>query len=136
MEKKMTTGAKTLLGICLISICMIIATLYISGCSNSETENNTVVPQSTADTTVSGENATQKPIDSGSKEIISKDEAKRIALAHAKVSEEQAERFEIHSEYEDGQQVYEIEFDAAGFEYDYEIDAKTGAIVQFSKEPR
>lgn len=133
MEKKMNISTKTLLGICLVILCLLIATLFITGCSNSETENSTVVPQSTQDTAVSGQNATEKPIENAT---ITKDSAKEAALSHAGLVGKNVERFESKLDYEDGRQVYEIEFDFEGFEYDYEIDAKTGEILQFSKEPR
>lgn len=30
--------------------------------------------------------------------------------------------------------IYEIEFKAGGYEYNYEVDAATGSIVEFDKE--
>lgn len=129
----MNKSAKTLFGISLVILCLLIATLFITGCSNSETENSTTVPQSTPDTTVSGQVATEKPVENT---IITKESAKKIALTHAGVSEENAQRFQSKLDWEDGRQVYEIEFDYGSLEYDYEIDAKTGEILQYSKEPR
>lgn len=131
MENKMSPSAKTLLGISLVIVCLLVATLFITGCSNSETENSTTVPQSTPNTTVSGQNVTDKPIEITT---ITKEAAKKVALSHAGAGEEQVQRFESKQDYEDGRQVYEIEFDFNGFEYDYEIDAKTGEILHFSKE--
>lgn len=133
MDKKMNMSTKTMLGISLVILCLLVATLFITGCSNSETENSTTVPQATADTTVSGQNATEKPIESST---ITKESAKMIALSHAGAKEENIERFESMLDYEDGRQVYEIEFNFNGFEYDYEIDAKTGEILKFDKEAR
>lgn len=131
MENKMNIGAKTTLGICLVIVCLLIATLFIPGCSNSETENSATVPQSTADTTVSEQNATEKPIENT---IITKESAKKIAISHAGAKDEKVERFRSELDYEDGKQVYEIEFDYDGFEYDYEIDAVTGDILKFDKD--
>lgn len=129
----MNKSAKTLFGISLVILCLLIATLFITGCSNSETENSTTVPQSTPDTTVSGQVATEKPAENA---IITKESAKKIALTHAGISEENAQRFQSKLDWEDGRQVYEIEFDYGSLEYNYEIDAKTGEILQYSKEPR
>lgn len=131
MEKKMSPSAKTLLGISLVIVCLLVATLFISGCSNSETENGTVVPQSTPDTTVSGQNVTDKPVENSG---ITAEKAKRIALTHAGATEDTVQRFESKLDNEDGKQVYEIEFDFNGFEFDYEIDAKSGEILKFDKE--
>ena len=133
MENKMSPGAKTLLGISLVIVCLLVATLFISGCSNTETENSTTIPQATPDTTVTNQTATDKPIESSD---ITKEKAKRIALTHAGASEDKIQRFESKADWEDGRQVYEIEFDFEGLEYDYEIDAKTGEILKFGKEPR
>lgn len=141
MEKKMSQSAKTLLGISLVIVCLLVATLFISGCSNSETENSTTMPQSTPDTTVSGQNVTDKPIESPTAKptentAITKDAAKQIALTHAGATADKVQRYESKLDYEDGRKVYEIEFDFNGLEYDYEIDAKSGEILKFDKEPR
>lgn len=133
MEKKMNVSTKTLLGICLVILCLLVATLFLTGCSNSETENSRTVPQPTPDTTVSGQNIADTPIESS---IITKETARKIALDHAGVTEDTAQNFKANLDDEDGRQVYEIEFDSDGFEYDYEIDAKTGEILQFDKESR
>ena len=37
-------------------------------------------------------------------------------------------------DYEDGVQVYELEFFSGGYEYDYEISAADGSVVKFKKE--
>ncbi len=129
MEKKMNISTKTLLGICLVILCLLVATLFISGCSNQETENSTVVPTATPDTTVSGQNVTDNS-------TITKEDAKKVALSHAGATEDNIKRFESKLDYENGRHVYEIEFDFNGYEYDYEIDAKTGEILQYNKEPR
>ena len=41
---------------------------------------------------------------------------------------------EVDFDYEDGRMVYELEFYANGAEYEYDIDASTGAVVKFSQE--
>ena len=41
---------------------------------------------------------------------------------------------EVDFDYEDGRMVYELEFYADGAEYEYDIDASTGAVVKFSQE--
>lgn len=41
---------------------------------------------------------------------------------------------EVGFDTEDGMIVYEVEFKSAGYEYDYEIDAKTGNIIKAEKE--
>ena len=60
--------------------------------------------------------------------------AKSIALNHAGVSENQAYDMDIELDDEDGKLVYEIEFKSGNMEYDYEIDARTGAVLKHEVE--
>ena len=60
--------------------------------------------------------------------------AKSIALNHAGVSESKAYDMEIELDDEDGTLVYEVEFKSGNREYDYEIDAATGAILRHETE--
>lgn len=62
--------------------------------------------------------------------------AQQIALAHAGVTAAQAQYFASDYDYEDGRMVYEVEFFADGAEYEYDIDAATGAIVQYEREQK
>ncbi len=66
--------------------------------------------------------------------IIGKAAAKSAALKHAGVSEAQATELEVKLDREGGKLVYEVEFKSAGYEYDYEIDAVKGTILQSDKE--
>ncbi len=67
-------------------------------------------------------------------EFISKAKAKQIALSDAGVKESQIRDYEIESDREKGVYYYEINFEAGGFEYEYDIDAKSGKIVKKHKE--
>ena len=58
--------------------------------------------------------------------------AKSIALNHAGVSENQACDMDIELDDEDGRIIYEVEFRSGN--YDYEIDACTGAILKHEAE--
>ncbi len=60
--------------------------------------------------------------------------AKSIALNHAGVSENQAYDMDIELDDEDGKLVYEIEFKSGNMEYDYEINAASGAILKHEAE--
>ena len=60
--------------------------------------------------------------------------AKSAAFAHAGLDAAQATMGEVDFDYEDGRMVYELEFYADGAEYEYDIDASTGAVVKFSQE--
>ena len=67
-------------------------------------------------------------------QYISVEDAKRIALAHAGVSAENAVIEKAELDVEHGVVIYEIEFKAGGYEYEYEINATTGAIISQDKE--
>lgn len=65
---------------------------------------------------------------------IGVDAAKAAAYAHAGVTEADATELEVDFDYEKGQMVYELEFLAKGVEYEYDVNAATGAIVKFEQE--
>lgn len=65
---------------------------------------------------------------------IGRQAAIRFALAHAKLHEIDVVRLKCELDREDGVMVYEVEFKKDGFEYDYDIDAKTGTILKSKKE--
>ena len=79
-------------------------------------------------------NATAKPSAPSGSADIGYAKAKSIALNHAGVSENQAYDMDIELDDEDGKLVYEIEFKSGNMEYDYEIDAASGAILKHEAE--
>ena len=63
--------------------------------------------------------------------VITVEEAKAKALADAKLTASQVTFTEAKLERDDGREIYDIEFYTADFkEYDYEIDAKTGEVLE------
>ena len=63
--------------------------------------------------------------------LITLEEAKSIALNHAKLTADQVTFVKQKLEKEDGRQVYDIEFYTSDYrEYDYEIDAAAGMILE------
>ena len=65
---------------------------------------------------------------------VDKAKAQEIALAHAGIKAADATITKSKLDYDDGRQVYEIEWYANGAKYDYEIAVATGAIVDSSYE--
>ena len=65
---------------------------------------------------------------------ITQTQAEDIALKDAGVSRDQVDTMYAHSDLDNGISVYDVEFTADGYEYDYEINAKTGAIIDYEKE--
>ncbi|MFR3363864.1 MAG: PepSY domain-containing protein [Christensenellales bacterium] len=60
--------------------------------------------------------------------------AKAIALAHADLDSGSITAYKCKLDREDGRMVYEIDFRCGGFEYEYEIDAVSGAVVKQDKD--
>ena len=60
--------------------------------------------------------------------------AKSIALNHAGVSESKAYDMDIELDDEDGRLIYEVEFKSGNMEYDYKIDASSGAVLKHESE--
>jgi len=64
---------------------------------------------------------------------IGAEAAKVIVLAHAGLAESDVVRIQIERDREDGRIVYEVEFERGRMEYQYEIDAATGAILEWDR---
>ena len=67
-------------------------------------------------------------------EHVTKEEAKRIALAHAGVKAADVRSFEIEPDVERGVEIYEIEFKVDKTEYEYKINVKNGSIIRADYE--
>ena len=65
---------------------------------------------------------------------IGSDAALAAALAHAGVAQAQASGIRVDRDREDGRLVYDIDFISGELEYNYEIDAATGAVIKQSRE--
>lgn len=68
------------------------------------------------------------------KAAISSDDAKAAALNHAGLTTAQVTHLKAELDREGGKLVYEIEFKSGGHEYEYVIDAATGAVIKSEKE--
>ena len=102
-------------------------------------DKNAALADSTQpDTTASGATTTPvqtTPSTNASTGTVDEAKAQEIALAHAGVKAADATITKSKLDYDDGRQVYEIEFivsSGTGYtEYDYEIDAATGKIISY-----
>lgn len=61
---------------------------------------------------------------------ITKEEAIAIALKDAGFTADQVTRIRAEFDYDDGTPEYEVDFHQGAYEYDYEIHAETGVILQ------
>lgn len=69
-------------------------------------------------------------------EYISAEEAENAALGHAGVERSAAVFDRTQWELSKGTAIYEVEFTSAGVEYEYDVNALTGAIISYEKDGR
>lgn len=106
---------------------IIIVTLSISlvGCTNSGVvSNNDSNTNNSVNSGVDGKNSNR----------ITIEQAKEIALKHAGLTKDQVSFIETENDIDNGRQKYDIEFYCNGKEYDYEISAINGEIIQFDND--
>lgn len=66
---------------------------------------------------------------------FSKEDALDIALEHAGLKESDVTVTELYRETDDGIDMYKVEFQSGGMEYDYEIRVSDGKILESESEP-
>lgn len=66
--------------------------------------------------------------------VLSEAEALETACAHAGVSSANLLFSHVKQDFENGRSIYEVEFYADNQEYDYEIDASSGQILQYDMD--
>ena len=81
-------------------------------------------PAAAASSGTSGNNA----------KLLSKEEARDIALKHAGLKVDQVRELEVELDRDDGTVHYDVDFEKDGYDYDYEIDASSGKILKSRKE--
>lgn len=67
-------------------------------------------------------------------EMISSEQAKQIALNHARIAENEAGHIKIDQDYDDGILLFEVEFWKENIEYEYKISAEKGEILEYGQE--
>ena len=83
-----------------------------------------------------GQSGTQTTTQTGTQTSgdIGEAKAKEIALNHAGISASQATFAYVKKDYDNGRWEYEVEFYSGSTEYDYDIDAASGAILSFDHD--
>lgn len=77
---------------------------------------------------------THHPESGGHHSHIGIEAAKAAALSHAGVAAGDAWDMKCELDCDDGRYLYEVEFDAGGLEYEYEIDAETGTVLKAERD--
>ena len=117
----------------LIMAVLMSITAIMAGCgeknktSSDLSSDTTQLSESLADTSVieQSESTTTSQSEIAS---ISEDDAKKIALKDANVSESEVNGIRINQKIDDGISLYEVDFYAGNKEYEYEISAQDGSI--------
>ena len=108
-------------------------TAIMTGCgeknktSSDLSSDTTQLSESLADTSVTEQSESTTTSQSASASI-SEDDAKKIALKDANVSESEVNGIRINQKIDDGISLYEVDFYAGNKEYEYEISAQDGSI--------
>ena len=106
---------------------------YRSGTQAAEKKSEEKAEKKSEKDSEKAQSTTETPADESSS-YIGVDRAKSIALNHAGLSESNVNFSKAKLEKDDGKRVYEIEFHVGNTEYEYEIDAKTGDILESDKD--
>lgn len=77
---------------------------------------------------------TAETVSASGQNQISAEEAKGIALNRAGISESQATRLSVKKDWDDGRAVYEGKFFYSELEYEFELDAQSGTILEWDVE--
>ena len=68
------------------------------------------------------------------RKALTPEEARAIALEYTGLTADQVTFVKCHTDWEDGQQVYEIKFCAGNTEYEIKVDLFTGRIYSFDTD--
>ena len=101
----------------MLTDCPVVGTLKIEGSS----DGTVIEPNSQAAT-------------GDKKGYISADKAKEVALSHGKFTKDQVTKLEAKLGKEGKTIVYEVEFNVGKIEYEYDIDATTGKVLESKTE--
>ncbi len=74
------------------------------------------------------------PVTPKSRNVITEAKAKSIALVHAGLKESEVSFIKLRLDYDDGRATYDVEFKSGGIEYEYEIGALSGNILEWDRD--
>ena len=104
--------------------------------ASTDEDTQTVAPSAVPSADTSTAPAQTAPNTNTSTGAVDEAKAQEIALAHAGIKAADAAITKSKLDYDDGRQVYEIEWYANGAKYDYEIAVATGEIVNSGYEAK
>ena len=117
-----------------------ISAVLLTACTGRDNENTVTQEITTTQETLaagasgSTVSVTEKQNSDTPLPAAGEEDAKKIALEHAGLKEEDISYFKMKLDTDHGVTEYEVEFVSGNTEYDYDIDAVTGAIRSFDFE--
>ena len=137
----------------LASSAVLVAALGLVGCSSQTPAEDTAAPApeaaapaEQADTTSSSTSEAPAPTESApaadqsetaapaQDSYVGEDAAKQAALADAGLAEADVTELNAELDADDATPHYDVDFKSGGMEYDYDIDAATGAVISGTSE--
>ena len=82
------------------------------------------------------QNLAASPAEMPTEDLLTQEDARQIALHHAKAEEEAVHGLRVSFEYDDGIPEYDISFGYLNYEFEYEIHGISGRIVSYEREKR
>lgn len=125
MKKTMITRAATLMATVAIAVTALPMTAFAaSPCHSGQgRDGKKYAPVYTTTTTPTTTQTFTGP--------VTKDQALQIALTHAGYKQSEVQFPIVKKDYDDGMEVWEVEFHKGFIEYNYDIEVSTGQIVDF-----
>ena len=118
-----------------ISLFALVLILTLSGCNSAKpTEDTNSSPSSKTDILSETTITTPSENQSVTETKITEAKAKDIAFAHAGVTAASVKKLEIELDNDDAVKHYEISFKSGNYEYEYDINAENGKIINVHKE--
>lgn len=141
MKKQFLTGIAVVL-LLTLAACQYPPITAVTG--NAHTPSGSTPPQTITTESIlpqepsTGDTQPAEPAPAAPKQAkgnqLTKEQAISKALAHAGLKESQVSRLSAQLDQDDGVTLYEVEFETATYEYDYEVHATSGKILKAEKE--
>ncbi len=117
-------------------ICTLILALSLAACGNNTDGDMSGDDMSGGSLSSSIDSISDSMSDSTAQNTakITRDDAKKKVLEHAKIAENEVKSFDIELDRDGDTLKYEVKFHHNGTSYDYEIDANSGEVISVDKE--
>lgn len=112
------------------------ADVSANNASQNTADSTSKNTESTVNANTSGSAGSQTVSDATDTTDIGSDEALKIALKDAGLSESEITELRVSTDYDHGRLTYEVDFRKDSTEYDYEILASTGEIISRDQEAK